>query len=66
MDTSEKEALEVIKEWNESKDRDILLVTKLREVCINNIELAMILKIIESTCHYCWDGDRNCQCWNDE
>jgi len=25
-----------------------------------------ILKLIDNTCHYCWDGDSKCQCWNDE
>jgi len=46
--------------------RDSLLVKKLKEVGVAPIQIPDVLKVIDTTCHSCWDADKKCNCWRDE
>lgn len=32
----------------------------------DKFEIARMVSIATSVCHYCWKSGRGCQCWNDE
>lgn len=56
---------EVIKEFNGSGE-DRLFVEKLRAAGLNNVQIAAVIKALETTCQECWDNENGCHCWNDE
>lgn len=43
-----------------------VLDKKLEEKGFEASQIIDIKEVIGDTCHYCWDGDSRCQCWNDE
>ena len=59
---SERES-EFIFKWCDGGEN--LFVHRLREI-FGDDQIVLILKIIDSTCHECWDDTNDCQCWNDE
>lgn len=42
------------------------LVVKLRADGFTDAQIEKILMSVMTTCKYCWEGDENCQCTNDE
>ena len=46
--------------------REPRLLRKLRAADLTDIQIAAVLNALYDTCHVCWDGDRDCQCSNDD
>lgn len=61
---------EFIKKWcletSDGFDEEVELVERFRKLGLTDFQIAGVLKIIDNTCHHCWDNERGCQCWNDE
>ena len=50
-------------------DYEPLLIKKLKEKGFDDQEILKILNVHDvynDVCQHCYDGDRSCQCWNDE
>ena len=45
---------------------DTLLIKKLRAYPFTDMQIAAILKIVESTCRDCFDAEYPCHCENEE
>ena len=58
----------IIKDWNrEHSGRDnSVFVDRLVIGGLTDEQIVMVLQVLESVCHECWDDDLGCQCWNDE
>lgn len=39
---------------------------KLLEAGFSEKQIEVIKEILDESCPYCLDGDKSCQCWNDE
>lgn len=39
---------------------------KLADCGLNNEQINKVMAAIDTTCHYCWQAEDTCQCWNDE
>jgi hypothetical protein len=48
-----------------SREKDVLLVRKLRKSGLNDEQIAAVLTAIGDVCHECWDSERGCRCWDD-
>ena len=55
---------EVLKEHDLCRGSKI--VQRLFNIEQDENKIADILVAVFSTCHYCWDNDAGCHCWNDE
>jgi len=54
--------------WRDYPQGGTLFVRKLRgiSIALTDEQIMFVLMAIDETCTHCWDGDSNCQCWNDE
>jgi len=43
-----------------------LLLRRLRKAVRGFRELSDVLRVLENTCPYCWDGGKDCTCQLDE
>ena len=43
-----------------------LFKQRLRDNTFTEDEILIIVSELENICHHCFDGDKSCQCWNDE
>jgi len=57
-----------IKEWCSDVSYscvDNLFITKLRAGGLTNEQIERVIDALDCTCAHCFDGDADCQCWND-
>jgi hypothetical protein len=55
---------DTIRDFN-GGDKDKLFIERLRHK-LSSKEILWVIAVIETTCCHCWDGDKNCRCWDDE
>jgi len=52
-------------EWSHYvTEKPLLIVDKLKEFLTDD-QVFSVLRVIENTCHSCWDNERGCGCDND-
>jgi hypothetical protein len=45
---------------------DVLFVSNLRESGFDDTAIEKVLSVLSVVCHYCFNNDVGCQCWNDD
>lgn len=45
---------------------NILFVRRLKDAGLSRKQIESVIDIMNGICHYCWNADPDCQCWNDE
>ena len=61
-----EQANQVIRQWHNHSGYDSLFVRRLALDGFSRVQISIILREIDNTCNHCWDGDADCQCWNDK
>lgn len=64
-----KTELEHVLKWSQEKTYSLeppLFVRKLVDGGLTYKQILVVLNAVDTTCLSCFDGDENCQCWNDE
>lgn len=58
----------LIRDWceNHSYRETCLFVERLAKKGLRIRDIYVVLETIDETCIECWDGNNDCQCWNDE
>ena len=53
-------------DYSHNPNEDFLLAKKLKEKGFNDTAVVNIMNCFLSVCRHCYNGEHDCQCWNDD
>ena len=67
MEAIVNNAHKVIEEFSQNKDytNEVLFITRLRALGFDIVQIAKVIKAMESVCPTCYNAHSGCKCWND-